>query len=146
MSGRRSRTKGASAERELVKILRPVWPDVCRNLEQVRTGCGRDLDGTGAWVVQIKRRSRVTPSTVAAGLTEAVGELDGETWRWAAVLHRSDRAPWRVTVRLGDLLDSLDLGGRTAPAGSPLAVPDVVVELSFDGWLEVVEAGLEAAS
>jgi len=98
-----SRAKGASAEREVAARLRPVWPNVGRNLEQVRRSSGRDLDGTEPWAIQIKRRARVTPAVIRAGLAEAQGELDGKRWRFAAVVHRSDREPWRATVRLTDL-------------------------------------------
>lgn len=130
MSGRTSRTKGASAERELCTLLRPTFPSVQRHLEQCRSRSGLDLSGCEPWCPQVKRRRAVTPGVVAAGLAEAQREIGRDGLRWAVVLHRSDRQPWRATLTLHDLVDALGL--------STAEIPEVVVDLSLEAWLDVV--------
>ena len=98
--GSKSRTKGKSAELEVVHILREhgPFPNAERDLEQVRgTDNGRDIVSTPGFVIQVKRRARVTQSVIESGLAEAAGSTTDED-PFAAVWHRSDRQPWRVTM------------------------------------------------
>ncbi len=72
--GSKSRTKGKSAELEVVHILRDsgAFPEAERDLEQTRgTDNGRDIIDTGEWTLQIKRRAKMDRSTVLRGLAEA---------------------------------------------------------------------------
>ncbi len=119
----RSRLKGKGAELEVVRLVRDLWPRASRNLDQTRAGgSGRDLNGTEPWVVQVKRRARMRSGVVETGLTEAMRELDGNRWRFAAVVHRSDREPWQVTVPLRHLVEAA--GGR-----GPLPLTTVTLPL-----------------
>lgn len=62
MSGKRSRTKGHSYEREIANQLKPMFPEVKRHLEsQSQEALGYDLDNTGEWRVQCKRGKKYAP-------------------------------------------------------------------------------------
>ena len=101
--GKTSRTKGATAEREVAAILRNTgtFPDAERDLEQVRgTDNGRDLIGTPGFAIQIKRRKKITAGVVEAGLREAFQSAD--VVELPVCVHRSDREAWRVTMTLDD--------------------------------------------
>ena len=98
--GSKSRTKGKAAELEVVHVLRErgPFPNAERDLEQVRgEDNGRDIIETPGFVVQVKRRARVTQSVIEAGLAEAAGSTTDDD-PLAVVWHRSDRQPWRVTM------------------------------------------------
>ena len=128
---KRSRTKGRSAEQEVVRILRGHWPEAGRNLDQVKAGgSGRDLEGTSPWCIQVKRRVRMTPAVIDAGLAEAIESLDGDRWRYAAVIHRSDRQPWTVTVPLRHLARAL--------GDHSFTLPDEPVSLPLARWLAIL--------
>ena len=99
------RTKGASAEREVCAFLREsgAFPHAERDLEQTRGfNNGRDIIGTGMWVLQIKRRATMTRGVILAGLDEATFSKESEE-QFAACIHRSDRHPWLVTCDVNDL-------------------------------------------
>ena len=101
--GSKSRTKGASAERDVVAILRKhgPWPSAERDLEQCRgTDNGRDIIGTDGVCIQVKRRAKITAGVVEKGLDEAFysAELD----ECPVCVHRSDYDSWRVTMTLID--------------------------------------------
>ena len=111
--GKASRTKGKAAELEVVHILREHGPfaHAERDLEQARgSDNGRDLIGCEAFVVQVKRRARVTQGVIEAGLAEAAACTDDES-PFAVCVHRSDRQPWRVTM---DLHQWCSLANRAA--------------------------------
>lgn len=65
MSGRRSRTKGHSYEREIAACFRKNgFPDAKRHLEyQSEMACGYDLDGVGILKPQLKRGKQYAPIT-----------------------------------------------------------------------------------
>lgn len=101
--GSKSRTKGKSAELEVVGILRSVFPDAARDLDQTRgTDNGSDLINTDPWCIQIKRRAVMTRGIVLAGLAEASNAATASA-PLAACVHRGDREPWKVTCDINDL-------------------------------------------
>ena len=132
----RSVRKGKRGEREVVRELRRLWPGAERDLEQVRgENNGRDVVGCAPWCGQIKRAAKVTPGRVERGLAEAatwVGQTVATDEYRPVVIHRSDRAPWRVSARLSDLvsvaLRSPVIWGRRG---------DPVVEVGLEEWLQV---------
>jgi hypothetical protein len=104
--GSKSRTKGKSAELEVVHILREhgPFPNADRDLEQVRgTDNGRDLIGCDPWCIQVKRRAKMTQGVILAGLAEAEASTTDDAM-YGACIHRGDREPWMVTCRLYDLI------------------------------------------
>jgi len=101
--GKKSRTKGATAELEVCAILREVFPDVQRDLDQVRGhNNGRDLIGTGKWCFQVKRRAKMTRGVIEAGYREAVTAA-AKGSNQVIVIHRSDREEWMVSTKMKDL-------------------------------------------
>lgn len=62
MGGKSSRTKGHSFERAIAKYLRILFPKAKRNLEY-QEGQGVDLEGTGCFKFQLKRRKNYSPMT-----------------------------------------------------------------------------------
>jgi hypothetical protein len=130
--GKTSRTKGASAERQVCAILRDsgVFPDAARDLDQTRVGeNGRDIINTGEWTLQIKRRATMDRSTVLRGLKEASAATTAAA-PLAACVHRGDREVWKVTC---DIEDLAWFYSKRAWAG-----PRCTVEMLLLEWCEMV--------
>lgn len=101
-----SRTKGASGEREVARILADeLGIQMVRNLAQARNG-GSDLIGLPGWSVEVKRAKAVTAGMVGEWWTQAEAQAIREGKR-PALAYRADRQPWRVALRLGDLIPAL---------------------------------------
>lgn len=99
--GSRERNKGAGYEREVCKNLYIIFPMACRNLEQVRTSEGRDLDNTQPLCIQCKRRKKVTMATAKQGLDEAISSADDEYW-CPMVVFRDDAGESYVMLKERD--------------------------------------------
>lgn len=86
--GRNARAKGATWERELAKLLRPIWPSAERCLAQTRTarreGC--DVEGTPYWI-ECKYGRKVN---LVDALAQAERDSDG---RPALVIARPHMRP-----------------------------------------------------
>ena len=126
--GKKSRTKGAKAENDVCAILREhgPWPNAERDLDQVR-GHDNGVDiYEEPFAIQVKRRKRITAGVVETGLTEAT--QSAPVGFYAACIHRSDRAEWRVTMTVGDLTD---LGGGRTTFGE---MADALVEMDLVEW------------
>ena len=96
--GKRSRTKGARGEREVVALLAPVYPGAKRGLTQTRSGddCA-DVEGTPFFVeVKIGQRPNIMGAMRQA--TEACDD------RPPVVFTRRDGEQWLVTMRAEDWL------------------------------------------
>lgn len=97
MSGKRSRNKGATGERECVHFWKDVWPDVRRNLSQTREG-GYDLLGT-PYTIEVKRGKR--PNVWAA--YEQASKAMGEEALPPLVLARKDHGEWMAFMEAKEL-------------------------------------------
>ena len=100
-----SRAKGASAEREVVHILRDeLGIDTQRNLDQWRSG-GHDITGLPGWAIEVKRAKA---PLIHQWWKQAKDQADrvGST---PALWYRLDRKPWRVIVPLYAINRSLTL-------------------------------------
>lgn len=117
MSRINSRTKGASAERELAGLIADeLGVRLIRNLEQSRSG-GHDLmvhpDETGPvasylarYALEAKRYARATPALLKGWWTQA--ELQAEQCGlMPALAYRADRAAWRIVLPLSELVREL---------------------------------------
>ena len=105
--GKRSRTKGAAAERELAALVRPVFPDArrrCSGEESQGVAQGRDLDGTPGFALQschahappiYRKLSEAEGAAKADELPVAVTKRTGG--RWIATMRLDD---WLILVRL----------------------------------------------
>ena len=99
MSGKGSRTKGASAERELIKLLEDHLGDIVhqqnlslqRNLEQTRSG-GHDVIGLDDIAIEVKRQERLQ---LKAWWNQAVEQADDHV---PVLAYRQSRRPWRFIV------------------------------------------------
>ena len=92
------RDKGAAGEREAAAVLTDLLgvPAIKRRLSQTRDG-GYDLDVLGV-AVEVKRQERPSLPQWVRQATEAGNEAD----KLAAVIHRTNRAPWLVTMSVDD--------------------------------------------
>lgn len=107
-----SRTKGATAERELAAILFDhLGVRLVRNLEQCRGG-GHDLivapDQTGpvtdyinSFAIECKRYAAITPAKINTWWEQATkqGAIAGKL---PLLAYRGDRGQWRVVLHLYD--------------------------------------------
>ena len=105
MSKINSRTKGASAEREVIKLLEDVVREngggmLKRNLEQWRSG-GHDVIGLDWLAIEIKRCETLLIETWWSQTLEQAARTGGEP----VLIYRQSRKPWSVIMwgRVGDL-------------------------------------------
>ena len=101
-----SKRKGSAAERELLHLLEAHGIAAHRNLQQFVGGvdnpdiaaevCGLLLH------IEVKRQERLR---LSAAVAQAVRDANGHAL--PIVVHRSNRQPWLVTVRLEDVLQLL---------------------------------------
>jgi len=72
MSGKSSRTKGHSFEREVAQLLRDIFPNAKRKLEyQWQEASGVDLENTGNLKIQCKRSKGPIPISKIKEIREA---------------------------------------------------------------------------
>lgn len=99
MSGRSSKRKGASGERELCKLLSDAlgYP-VQRTLNQARDG-GADCIDVPGYAIEVKRAERFRSEWIEQAERQA-----RELGRVPVLAWRTNRKPWRVMVmhELGD--------------------------------------------
>jgi len=104
--GRRSRQKGAEAERAAARILQAIYPDAQRRVsgeEGQGETLGRDLKGTPGLCVQVKEMG--TPRPLAA-FEEAIAAADASEIPVAFVRQssRSHSTPFRVVISVPTFL------------------------------------------
>jgi hypothetical protein len=93
---RMQRDKGGRGEREAVKLLSPIFPNARRRIvNHAGVEDGRDLVGTGAFAVQVKRHKRVAPISAIKEIT-AVGI--------PLLLTRGDDDIWYAVIPAADLV------------------------------------------
>lgn len=99
MSGKRSRTKGHSFEREIAKAFREAgFKDAKRKLEyQAEEAIGIDLDGTGQFQVQCKRKKAYSPIT-------AIFEIKRKPEKVPVLITKPDRGEAMAVLPLDDFL------------------------------------------
>ena len=99
MSGRMSRNKGASFEREFAALMKHMgWPEAKRGIGQTRSGsevC--DVEGT-PWWIECKRHKRCN---IQAAYKQAELATDG---RDIMAVTRDDYGPVLITMRADNLL------------------------------------------
>lgn len=91
MAGKTSRRKGKAGEREVAKILRPLWPDVKRGWQSRSGEDAPDVDGSPYWV-EVKRTER---ENIRSAYNQGMEATDG---RPVLVFSRRSRTPWLVTM------------------------------------------------
>lgn len=114
MSGTKSRTKGASAERELAAELHDLLGvRLSRRLRQYQAGgCDLQVDeGQSGEVadllrrcaIEVKRHATATQGQVAGWWTQAVAQAQAQG-AIPVLAYREDRQEWRVVLPLAALL------------------------------------------
>ena len=95
-----SRNKGASGERELSKVLREYGFNARRG--QQFSGANGDPDVVGINGIHIECK-RVERLNIYDAIEQSCRDAkEGET---PVVMHRKNRKPWLVTMRLEDFID-----------------------------------------
>jgi len=92
-----ARNKGASAEREVIKLLEPLVRDfgegkLFRNLEQTRSG-GHDIIGLDWLALEVKRQETLSLDAWWQQTVQQAGES-----RVPVLIYRQSRQPWRVVM------------------------------------------------
>jgi Holliday junction resolvase len=98
MSGKTSRTKGHSFEREIAKTLKDegIFPDACRQLEYQENQCnGVDLANTGKLRIQCKRMKSSVPIS-------KIEEIKSDGIH--CLVSKTDRKPTYITLKFEDFL------------------------------------------
>ena len=119
-----ARTKGASAEREVIKLLEPIVREeggglLFRNLEQVRSG-GHDIIGLDWLAIEVKRCETLA---VDAWWAQAVQQAGAD--RIPVLIYRQSRKAWTVVM----------WGGVTAPDRSLFHARVTITFYDFQQWL-----------
>lgn len=102
-----SRTKGKTAERELINALKELLPasmtaELSRNLEQTRSG-GHDVIGLEGWAPEVKRYASVKPADLVRFWIQATEQAINAKAK-PVLFYREDRRDWRVLLRASDVL------------------------------------------
>lgn len=103
--GKRSREKGAEAERAVALILRLLYPDAQRRVsgeEGQGENLGRDIKGTPGLCVQVKEMAAPRP---LVALEEAIAARGNDmAVAFVRQSSKSHSTPFRVVMRVDDLL------------------------------------------
>ena len=93
------RNKGASAERELFKLLsEQLGMAVARNFDQTWKG-GADTLSVEGWAIEVKR---VESLAIASWWNQATRQAE-RTGRKPALFYRQSRKPWRAVLDLHNI-------------------------------------------
>jgi len=127
--GAKSRTKGASYEREVANKMKAIWPDARRGGHDQAGPMGRpDVDGTPYWI-EAKRYARVLRSTILAAHAQADAAANrASDDRPTLVVTRSDREQSQAHFRVAKVRPD---------TGNPISV---IVSMPLSEWLAACEA------
>ena len=129
----KERTKGATGERELAKILRDeLGAEITRNLVQSREG-GADLLGVPGWAIECKRAA---DKSLNKWWLQACQQADRAGMK-PALIYRIDRCDWRVIVAMRHLFPSFEC--------QPIGIT-WTVEMSLPAWCAVVREEMDEAT
>lgn len=98
--------KGSAGERELARILRGYGYDTRRGLQYQGGQIEADVIGLPGLHIECKRVQGLDLNkAMAQSLRDAAEE------EIPVVIHRENRRPWYITLRLGDLIEIGSIGG-----------------------------------
>ncbi len=98
MSGKKSRCKGQSGEREVAKLIFELLGiEVHRNWQEQSAHGGADLYGLGGFSVEVKRYREVNPSLIKSWWEQTVKQAISAE-EIPVLFYRGDRQPWRVVM------------------------------------------------
>ena len=120
--GKMQRTKGATAERELLKLLSDgLGLNLTRNLTQTREG-GADCDDLEGYALEIKRHETLQLTTWWKQAVEQAGN------KVPVLAYRQSRKPWVFVVPMSCL-------NKDLPAGNEF---EFTATLSIQGFVLLV--------
>lgn len=120
--GKMQRTKGATAERELLKLLSDgLGLNLTRNLTQTREG-GADCDDLEGYALEIKRHETLQLTTWWRQAVEQAGD------KVPVLAYRQSRHPWLFVVPMNCL-------NKYFPAGNEF---EFTATLSIQGFILLV--------
>ena len=96
-----SKAKGSAGERELAAILTAKGYPAHRNDQRYLGGVGRPdvaAEGLERYHIEVKRVERLN---IGTAMQQAIHDADGKI---PVVMHRRNREPWLVTLKLTDFL------------------------------------------
>jgi len=104
--GKMQRTKGAAAERELLKLLSDgLGLNLTRNLTQTREG-GADCDDLEGYALEIKRHETLQLTTWWRQAVEQAGD------KVPVLAYRQSRHPWLFVVPMSCLNKDFHIGNE----------------------------------
>jgi len=111
--GKKSRAKGAAGEREVVAIVKALWPQAARRAsgEESQEQRGRDLKNTPGFCVQVQLAKLPKPEKK---LGEAIGVARAHETPVAFTRRcsRGKSGEWLVTLRASDFVTLLKSGWK----------------------------------
>ncbi len=128
--GKKSRNKGASGEREVVKLFDGhLGVKLERNLQQAING-GFDLIAdsdmvTAGLAIEVKRYASVTQGMIETWWQQAISQATGG--RIPVLFFRADRQDWRVMIDGGKLTPALE-GAESGVIMEPFAFFQLIRE------------------
>ena len=101
-----SKQKGNGGERELARLLREWGYDTRRGLQYQGGQVEADVVGLPGLHIECKR---VQGLDIKKAMAQSIRDAKEE--EIPVVIHRENRKPWSITLRLGDLVEICALGG-----------------------------------
>jgi hypothetical protein len=136
--GKKSRTKGAAGENEVVKLLENIFPEAARELDQYQEQLGRDLKWTMPLCIQVKRHKEIAPGDIWNAFTEASSAVDDD-YTWPIVFYREDRKSWRAATNLSVIAEIM---GTNAVPEDEYVMADMDAK-AFAKWFKEGYIGAE---
>jgi hypothetical protein len=106
--GKKSRDKGKGFELEARKVGLEFFPEMERDLDQVRKSSGRDFTGTQPLCIQAKRNANNTRAKINTGYIEAQQAADEEYPVPIVVFRDDNTTPYKdimCMMRWSDLIE-----------------------------------------
>jgi hypothetical protein len=101
-----SKQKGNGGERELARLLREWGYDTRRGLQYQSGQVEADVVGLPGLHIECKR---VQGLDIKKAMAQSIRDAKEE--EIPVVIHRENRKPWSITLRLGDLVEICALNG-----------------------------------
>lgn len=101
-----AKQKGNQGERELARLLREYGYDARRGMQYQGGQLEADVVGLPGIHIECKR---VQGLDVSKAMHQSIRDAKDE--EIPVVIHRENRKPWMITLRLGDLMEIGSMGG-----------------------------------
>lgn len=128
-----SRSKGARAERELIRLISERMPelDLSRNLTQYQRSGEADVLGLDPFAIECKRYKHARDGDIASWWRETVTQAEA-VQRVPLLAYRADRQRWRFVMQLSYAVDE-----QTSYVDHSV---DLTVTLYEEGFFDLLSA------